>query len=183
MEKCKKLLSHKTIQKGDIPDIPLYMDQVTDYMENILSSFKLDEDDKILTKTMINNYVKDKLINKPDKKKYTKAQIMELIMIYHFKNIISISELKNLFVAEKNLSENQEDAEIRKDIDNLYTIFSEIQKDVIKKSSDDFQSFINTEDSNDKYYRIKYILNLILQADINKRLAEIMIKEICENSL
>ena len=44
------------IRTGDIPTIDLYMDQVTTFMDNQLSGNKRNKDDKILTKTMINNY-------------------------------------------------------------------------------------------------------------------------------
>ena len=49
------------IHPVDIPNIDLYMDQVTTFMEEQLSSTKRYEDDKILTKTMINNYAKNNL--------------------------------------------------------------------------------------------------------------------------
>mgnify|MGYP000334617862 CR=1 FL=1 len=60
------------IKPEDIPNIDLYMDQVTTFMEEQLSSTKRYEDDKILTKTMINNYAKNNLLPPPNKKKYSK---------------------------------------------------------------------------------------------------------------
>ena len=50
------------IKPEDIPNIPLYMDQVTTYMDTQLASSKRYETDKILTKTMINNYAKNDLL-------------------------------------------------------------------------------------------------------------------------
>ena len=50
------------IKPEEVPNIPLYMDQVTTFMEEQLSSTKRYEDDKILTKTMINNYAKNNLL-------------------------------------------------------------------------------------------------------------------------
>ena len=50
------------IKPDEIPNIDLYMDQVTTFMEENLASTKRHEDDKILTKTMINNYAKNKLL-------------------------------------------------------------------------------------------------------------------------
>ena len=44
------------VSPDDIPDIELYMDQITTFMEEHLKSSKRFEEDKILTKTMINNY-------------------------------------------------------------------------------------------------------------------------------
>ena len=50
------------MRPDDIPNIDLYMDQVTTFMEKELASSKRHEDDKILTKTMINNYAKNNLL-------------------------------------------------------------------------------------------------------------------------
>ena len=62
---------------SEIPGIDLYMDQVTTFMDSHLNTSKWLGEDKILTKTMINNYAKNKLLPPPEKKKYTKEQIME----------------------------------------------------------------------------------------------------------
>ena len=59
------------VKSDDIPNIDLYMDQVTTFMEKQLSSSKRYEEDKILTKTMINNYAKNNLLPPPFKKKYS----------------------------------------------------------------------------------------------------------------
>ena len=59
----------------DIPNIELYMDQVTTFMDQHFSNSKRYKDDKTLTKTMINNYTKNKLMPPPIKKKYSKNQI------------------------------------------------------------------------------------------------------------
>ena len=60
------------IHPEEIPNIDLYMDQVTTFMETQLRSTKRYEQDKILTKTMINNYAKNHLLPPPVKKKYSK---------------------------------------------------------------------------------------------------------------
>ena len=73
------------ISPEDIPGIDLYMDQVTTFMDEHLKSSKRFDDDKILTKTMINNYTKNNLLPPPDKKKYTKEHMHLLIFIYYFK--------------------------------------------------------------------------------------------------
>ena len=68
------------VRPGDIPNIDLYMDQVTTFMEEQLHSTKRYEDDKILTKTMINNYAKNNLLPPPVKKKYSKAYCLSKIL-------------------------------------------------------------------------------------------------------
>lgn len=84
------------IKPEDIPNIDLYMDQVTTFMEAQLSHSKRYEDDKILTKTMINNYAKNHLLPSPEKKRYSKEHLLVLIFIYYFKNILSINDIQTL---------------------------------------------------------------------------------------
>lgn len=84
------------IKPDEIPDIELYMDQVTTFMDTHLSASKRHPDDKILTKTMINNYTKAGLMPPPEKKKYSKEHMLMLIFIYYFKNILSISDLQQV---------------------------------------------------------------------------------------
>ena len=72
-------------------------------MEEHLSSSKRHPEDKVLTKTMINNYAKNHLLPPPVKKKYSKEHILMLTFIYYFKNIMSISDIQVLLgpVAEQ----------------------------------------------------------------------------------
>ena len=72
------------INPDDIPNIDLYMDQVTTFMSGRLrSTARYPEEDKILTKTMINNYAKNDLLPPPIKKKYSKEHVLLLIFIYY----------------------------------------------------------------------------------------------------
>lgn len=84
------------IKPEDIPNIPLYMDQVTTFMDAQLSSSKRYDSDKILTKTMINNYAKNDLLPPPLKKKYSKEHLLVLVFIYYFKNILTITDIQTL---------------------------------------------------------------------------------------
>ena len=65
-------------------------------MEKELHPTKRNEDDPILTKTMINNYVKNRLLPPPEKKKYSKEHILTLVFIYYFKSVLSISDIQNI---------------------------------------------------------------------------------------
>ena len=84
------------IDLNEIPNIDLYMDQVTTFMDEHLSVAKRNADDKLLTKTMINNYTKNKLLPPPVKKKYTKEHILVLFFIYYFKNFLSLQDIQSL---------------------------------------------------------------------------------------
>ncbi|MBO6133949.1 MAG: DUF1836 domain-containing protein [Lachnospiraceae bacterium] len=85
-----------SIEPDTIPSMPLYMDQVRSFMESILSDSKRRSDDKILTKTMINNYAKNKLLPPPENKKYSREHIMVLIYIYYFKQMLSMNDIQKL---------------------------------------------------------------------------------------
>ena len=94
----------KHIELEDIPNIDLYMDQVTTFMDKKLkSTVRHPEEDKILTKTMINNYAKNNLLPPPVKKKYSKEHMILLIFIYYYKGILSINDIQTLLrpVTEK----------------------------------------------------------------------------------
>ena len=84
------------IKPSSLPGIDLYMDQVTTFMDEKLAHAKRYPDDKILTKTMINNYAKNRLLPPPEKKKYSREHMLLLIFIYYFKNILSISDIQSL---------------------------------------------------------------------------------------
>ena len=97
------------IDTNDIPHIDLYMDQVTTFMESRLGAMKRYEDDKILTKTMINNYAKNNLLPSPVKKKYTQEHIILLIFIYYFKNLLNFNDIETLlsYITENHFGEEQ----------------------------------------------------------------------------
>lgn len=85
------------IRVDEIPNIDLYMDQVTTFMESKLKNTSRNpEADKILTKTMINNYAKNDLLPPPVKKKYSKEHVLMLIFIYYYKSILSINDIQTL---------------------------------------------------------------------------------------
>ncbi len=84
------------IKPEELPNIALYMDQVTTFMDAHLESSKRYPEDKILTKTMINNYTKNHLLPPSDKKKYSSEHMLLLIFIYYFKGFLSINDIQTL---------------------------------------------------------------------------------------
>ena len=113
------------VKSTDIPNIDLYMDQVTSFMEKELKSTKRYEDDKILTKTMINNYAKNDLLPPPVKKKYSKEHLMVLTFIYYFKSLLSISDIEKLLAP---ITEKFFHAEDNIDIARIYDEVCESDK-------------------------------------------------------
>ena len=84
------------VQPDELPNIDLYMDQVTTFMDRHLASSKRYEEDKLLTKTMINNYTKNELLPSPNKKKYSKDHMYLLILIYYLKSVLSITDIQSI---------------------------------------------------------------------------------------
>ena len=85
------------IPLSDIPGIDLYMDQLTTFMdEKLAHTTRYPGEDKVLTKTMINNYAKNDLLPPPVRKKYSKDHLILLIFIYYYKNILSINDIQAL---------------------------------------------------------------------------------------
>jgi len=85
------------IKADDIPNIDLYMDQVTTLMDKKLKNTgRHPGEDKVLTKTMINNYAKNNLLPPPVKKKYSKEHVLTLIFIYYYKGVLSIQDIQSI---------------------------------------------------------------------------------------
>ena len=85
------------IKPEDIPNIDLYMDQVTSFIDSRLkNTARFQDKERILTKTMINNYAKNDLLPPPVKKKYNKEHVLLLIFIYYFKNVLTINDIQRL---------------------------------------------------------------------------------------
>lgn len=122
------------VKPEDIPNIDLYMDQVTTFMEAQLAHSKRYKDDKILTKTMINNYAKNKLLPPPEKKRYSREHILMLIFIYYFKNILSISDIQTLLtpIAQKYFKSMTE-----KDMTYIYNEVFSMEKEQIESLKKD----------------------------------------------
>ena len=143
----ENLINNMTlISPDEIPNISLYMDQVTTFMDNHLYSVKRFADDKALTKTMINNYAKNDLLPSPEKKKYTKDHVLLLTFIYYFKSVLSISDIKKLLqpISDKffltNKGANLED--IYNEVESYMSSISEsVLADVKSKSDAANQSF------------------------------------------
>ena len=81
---------------NELPEIDLYLDQVVNYLEKYLEKYNVNKDDKIITKTMINNYVKQGIMPAPEKKKYSKEHIAYLIVLCILKQVYSISDIGKL---------------------------------------------------------------------------------------
>ena len=171
----------KAIELSEIPDIDLYMDQVTTFMENKLQEFKRTDEDKILTKTMINNYTKNQILPAPTKKKYSNEHIMLLILTYHLKQILSIGDIHSLLSPISKKNDSKLNAAIP--IETIYENFAEIQskeystfaENMAKKMSELQEQVDSQEKNSDVLILFSMIFSLIIQASLEKKFAEKLI--------
>lgn len=153
----KMMNSVSYVQPDEVPNIDLYMDQVTTFMDEHLESSKRYSDDKLLTKTMINNYTKNSLLPSPDKKKYSQDHMYTMLFIYYLKNILSISDTRSILGPLTDMFFKESGSVNLKEI---YTEIFEIEKeqatsiarDVVKKYYKSRKSFAGVEKEKEKEY-------------------------------
>lgn len=171
------------IKPEDIPNIDLYMDQVTTFMDTRLSSSKRHPEDKILTKTMINNYAKNKLLPPPVKKKYSKEHLLVMIFIYYFKGILSITDIQALMnpITEKYFQNDQKFS-----IETIYNeVFSleksqadKLAKDIVDKYNTSKHTFENVEKDQEFLQLFSFICMLSFDVYAKKQMIEKLIDQL-----
>lgn len=159
------------IEPDEIPNIDLYMDQITTFMDDHLKSSKRFEDDKVLTKTMINNYSKNNLLPPSEKKKYSPEHMVLLLFIYYFKNFLSINDIQSILAPiTKRFFHSENDR-------NLNTVYEEIfqrqyenidfeVRDMIRKLRDSNKAFADIEDDEERKLLSNFAFICSLSFDI-----------------
>ncbi|MCD8011508.1 MAG: DUF1836 domain-containing protein [Lachnospiraceae bacterium] len=186
-EQLLKKYSHiPYIRPAMLPEINLYMDQVTTFMEEHLKNMRRNPEDKILTKTMINNYTKNKLLPPPVKKKYTQEHLLLLIYIYYLKNILSISDISTLLepMTERYWDAEDSDRTMRSIYQRLLSLeremFRDYQKDIRKKmdlASDFFGNEEMSEDERDYLQNLALVCELAFDVYLKKQMMETIIDD------
>ena len=142
------------------------MDQVTSFMEKQLKSTKRYEEDKILTKTMINNYAKNDLLPPPNKKKYSKEHLLVLTFIYYFKNILSMKDIEMLLgpITDKYF-ESKGDVNVARVYDEVCAFELErtkiLQKDIEVMYNNSMETFVDVpEEDREALQMFSFICSL-----------------------
>ena len=97
LELAENALEWNLVSLKDIPRIPLYMEQLTSFFDEALAGARRNGDDKILTKTMINNYTKEGTLPRPNGKKYSREHTIRLMYIFMLKQVLSLQDIKQMF--------------------------------------------------------------------------------------
>lgn len=172
------------VRPDDIPNIDLYMDQVTTFMDTHLEATKRNEEDKILTKTMINNYAKNNLLPPPVKKKYSHDHMITLMFIYYFKTLMSISDIQSILGP---LTDRFFGGKGSISLEHIYKeIYQgererlpQISKDIISMFKKAESSFSDVDNENEKEYlqTFSFICYLCFDMYIKKEMVENIIDE------
>lgn len=176
-----------SISPASVPNIDLYMDQITSFMDDELSGCKRYPHEKILTKTMINNYTKNNLIPPPKKKKYSKEHLLLLIFVYYMKDFLSISDIRKILNPMSARFFNNKKGITLPEVYN--TIFSlekkqaeNITDDIQRKYKEANKAFPNAEPEDEEYLRT-FSLICLLSYDvyIKKQLIERLVDNMNED--
>lgn len=152
-EKLDSLLKEVTelndITLSDIPDIDLYMDQVTTLFEKKLGKLKRDQEDKIMTKTMINNYAKANILPSVKGKKYNKNQIILLALIYNLKQNLSLNDIGSLFgpilasITDQEADREAGQEDNSNEVNELYSSFLELKRNQLQNFYKNFDRWFS----------------------------------------
>jgi len=181
----EEMRRYDNIKLEEIPEYRLYISQIEEFFDKKLGKgIGEDEDKKTISKTMIQNYIKDGLIMPPEGKSYNRNHVILLTIIYNLKSILAIKDIKKLLSPIVKILNDENNTTKIENIYNSYYKLKEIdfkrypdilmrEMEVIKKCLDEYDI------SGEEWSRIPYlllILTLIAQSNIRKQLAERMIE-------
>ena len=181
-----KLLDNE-LKIEEIPSIRQYADQVTELLNSKLHHRrKGDETSIAISKSMINNYTKNGLLNPSDKKKYDQNHIILLSLIFHLKQVLSLDDIKTIF---NPILKNLEESEVKESLlplGDIYKAFLEFQKEEYFDTCNDFEDRFHrvcekinnpfeNHNSKDMIEKFLTVLLLVAEATAAKQLAEEMI--------
>lgn len=171
------------VKPDEIPNIDLYMDQVTTFMDKKLkNTTRNPSEDKILTKTMINNYAKNDLLPPPVKKKYTKEHVLLLIFIYYYKGILSINDIQSLL---KPITDRYFGTEGEFNLEDIYNeVFSmekeqveALKRDIIKKYGNAQKTF---EEAPEEEREFLQIFSFICELSFDVYVKQLLIQKLID---
>ncbi len=173
------------LSSSEIPNLDLYMDQVIQLFENKFAATKRTEEEKILTKTMINNYSKGKLFFPIKNKKYSREHVMLMNMIYEMKTVLSIRDIKQA-VTELNTDVTENTF----DLEKIYNRYLELtgknaetfQENSLQLSTQVEEKLTQLDIKNHAYYeQLLLILSFVNMSNYYRRAAEKIVDQMENN--
>lgn len=181
-EWLEELTSFSLPRWKNLPDLDLYMDQVVTYLEKELEPLSVDTKEKMISSSMISNYIKGGLVNSPDKKKYSKEHLAYLLAICSIKQILTISEISSLFEFQKN---NERKASV------IYEFFRTTQTEMISNIANESISKLipilekgdQLSDDDASCFLHNFVFKLAIEAEVKKIIANKMLSLIESNAI
>ncbi|TXL64953.1 DUF1836 domain-containing protein [Cerasibacillus terrae] len=184
IEKCG---IEQQLELKDIPEIDLYMDQVIQLFEKKFEKAKRYDDEKILTKTMINNYAKGKLFYPIKNKKYSKEHIILISLIYQLKGSLTIKDIKSI-LGPLNKWTSEEDFPL----DDFYESYLSLAnnnvtyvKNNIMELNKDVKNKVTSISEEDSHYleKLLTIIAFVQMSNMYRKIAETLVDEIKEEKV
>lgn len=159
--KQSEFFAYRGVDSSQIPNIDVYMDQLLTFFEFSYGFLRRDPKESVLTKAMINNYVKAGIMDKPLKKKYNKDQIKKLMIIYHLKQILAIQDIQKFLRYVENTDLSTTD---------LYEQFLTTENSAYEDLAAHYAEGLTQEGAKEEL--LNTIMTLATEACAKKRLAE-----------
>ena len=166
------------VHPEDIPNIDLYMDQVLTFLDQELGTVRVATEDKAMTKTMINNYTKNQILPPPEKKKYSRDHMLNLVFIYYLKNFLSMKDIKSILDP---INEKYFGGEEGLDFYDIYTsmvgyehkVAKDVTKDIIRKYNASQEAFADQdEETREVLQEFTFICELAFDVFVKKMMIE-----------
>ncbi|MFU0833612.1 MAG: DUF1836 domain-containing protein [Oscillospiraceae bacterium] len=167
-EWIEQIENSKPVEWNRLPEIYLYMDQVLTYMNKQLQLYARDENSNLLTSSMINNYVKDGVLPRPDKKRYSREHLAILTVICMLKQVLSIQDIAAL---TKKLRLNASQSEI-------YDQFCSAQTAAMKDVCDRIRSTSQQSEAD----LTRLAIELSIEANARRTAAERILSELAKSA-
>ncbi|MGE6962267.1 DUF1836 domain-containing protein [Bacillus thuringiensis] len=183
MENINELLEtlhlEKDIKLEDIPNVDLYVDQVVQLFENTYADTTRTDDEKVLTKTMINNYAKGKLFIPIKNKKYSKEHMILISLIYQLKGALSINDIKSSLENINDSLLNDDSFELNAVYKNYLTLTEsnvESFKQDVNKRVTEVNEISSLEDT--KLEKFLLLTSFVTMSNMYRRLAEQLVDDL-----
>ncbi|NLO81744.1 MAG: DUF1836 domain-containing protein [Clostridiales bacterium] len=185
-----ELKGHEDIKPEEIPEYRLYISQLEEFFDRKLGKTIGDEEEKkAISKTMIQNYIKEGLLMPPNGKCYNRGHVILLALIYNLKPILTIKDIKKLlspiFSGESGEEGEEDEANIKR-IEALYNAYRELKqrdsyKELLTDKLDTIYDYLSDkQDMAEPWYTthlLLLVLLLIEQANMRKKIAEYIINQ------
>jgi len=182
--------SIEDIKLEEIPEYRLYISQLEEFFDKKLGKVSNDDEErKAISKTMIQNYIKDGLLMPPEGKSYNRSHVILLAIIYNLKSILSIRDIRRLLNPILKDVNNEDGSS---EIDSLYENYLKLKTESVHNMSKSLYELAGkamdhniaagkSDDEQDKIRLLLFISVLIAEANYRKRIAEHLIDEYFEN--